>query len=282
MGKIRVYELAKEAGVESKTLTAQLIELGYNVRAYNSTLEDDMAEEIRTRLGFKKVDVQEKRIESKGRTTIIRRRTQAVPDLAEEIPEKDAAEGLVQEPQIEPEVALKQQSSEPTEQEAAPLIGEKLIPEVAADSFEGKELAESTVGAEDKEGKQLEPPLEAEPPVAADERIPENQAGMPQREEDVVPESAGAPAAPGKVSTAGHEPLEPMLKEAEIAKSPDQIPQGEPELKTEEITSLPKRKKGLAKIIGRTELPLPVDETKLRAKKIEKPKKPKVVVASGN
>ena len=278
MGKIRVYELAKEAGVESKTLTAQLIELGYNVRAYNSTLEDDMAEEIRTRLGFKKVDVQEKRIESKGRTTIIRRRTQAVPDLAEEIPEKDAAEGLVQETQIEPEVALKQQSSEPTEQEAAPLIREKLIPEVAADSFEGKELAESTVGAEDKEGKQPEPPLEAEPPVAAVERVPEKQAGMPQREEDVVPESAGAPVAPGKESTAGHEPLEPMLNEAEIAKSPDQIPQGEPELKTEEITSLPKRKKGLAKIIGRTELPLPVDETKLRAKKIEKPKKPKVVL----
>jgi translation initiation factor IF-2 len=135
MGKIRVYELAKEAGVESKILTAQLIELGYNVRAYNSTLEDDMAEEIRTRLGFKKVEVQEKRIESKGRTTIIRRRTQAVPEVAEETPEKEAAEVIVPETKIEPEVARKQPPIIPTEekpavQEAALVIGEKAVPEV--------------------------------------------------------------------------------------------------------------------------------------------------------
>ena len=101
MGKIRVYELAKEAGVESKILTAQLIELGYNVRAYNSTLEDDAVEEIRTRLGFKKVEVQEKRIESKGRTTIIRRRTPSVAEPEEELSGKEAAEEFVSETTLE-------------------------------------------------------------------------------------------------------------------------------------------------------------------------------------
>ncbi|MBU0910543.1 MAG: translation initiation factor IF-2 [Proteobacteria bacterium] len=274
MGKIRVYELAKEAGVESKTLTAQLIELGYNVRAYNSTLEDDMAEEIRTRLGFKKVEVQEKRIESKGRTTIIRRRTQAVPDVADEISEQEAAEGFVLETNIEPEIELKQQPAEPIVPEIASVIDEKAVPEVAAGSFEDKEVADSTVVAEDKEGKHPEPPFEAEQPAAAVEQIPENIAETPQSVEDVVTETA----APETGSSAEHVPLESMSKESEIAKTAEQIPQGEPEPKKEEIAPLPKRKKGLAKIIGRTEIPLPVEETKLRAKKIEKPKKPKVVL----
>jgi len=153
MGKIRVYELAKEAGVESKTLTTQLIELGYNVRAYNSTLEDDMAEEIRTRLGFKKVDVQEKRIESKGRTTIIRRRTQAVPDADEEILEMEATEGFVPETKIEPEGELKHQPIESTGQESVPGIDDKAGPQVSADSFAGNQVVEPSVAAEDKEGK---------------------------------------------------------------------------------------------------------------------------------
>ncbi|MBW1791737.1 MAG: translation initiation factor IF-2 N-terminal domain-containing protein, partial [Deltaproteobacteria bacterium] len=42
--KIRVYELAKEAGVESKVLTAQLIEQGYDVKAYNSSLDAEVAD----------------------------------------------------------------------------------------------------------------------------------------------------------------------------------------------------------------------------------------------
>ena len=275
MGKIRVYELAKEAGVESKTLTTQLIELGYNVRAYNSTLEDDMAEEIRTRLGFKKVDVQEKRIESKGRTTIIRRRTQAVPDADEEILEMEATEGFVPESKIEPEVELKQQPNEPTGQESVSVNDEKAGPQVAADSFAGNEVVEPSVAAEDKEGKQPGAPLEAAAAVA---QSLDNETEIPPREEDAVPESAGVTAVPEKESTAEHEPLEPMLEEAETAKSSDRIPQGEPELKKEDVVPLPKRKKGLAKIIGRTELPLPVEEAKARPKKIEKPKKPKVVV----
>jgi translation initiation factor IF-2 len=267
MGKIRVYELAKEAGVESKTLTAQLIELGYNVRAYNSTLEDDMAEEIRTRLGFKKVEVQEKRIESKGRTTIIRRRTQAVPEEAEETPEMEAAEALGPVTKIEPEVEFKQQpimstEEKPAVQEAAPIKGKEVI-------------VEAPVAAEEKEVKQPESPLEAGMAVAAVEQIPEKKAEMPERGEEVVPESA---AAPEKESIPEFEPLELVPEESLRAEAEIVEPQEEPELKREEIAALPKRKKGLAKIIGRTELPLPVDESKVRAKKIEKPKKPKVVL----
>ena len=103
MGKVRVYELAKEAGVESKVLTAQLKELGYNVRAYNSTLDEDTAAEIRTRLGFSKVEVKVKRIETKGRTTIIRRRKKVAPEPVPEVVEPD-----VEPVETEPTVSAEQ------------------------------------------------------------------------------------------------------------------------------------------------------------------------------
>lgn len=288
MGKIRVYELAKEAGVESKTLTAQLIELGYNVRAYNSTLEDDMAEEIRTRLGFKKVEVQEKRIESKGRTTIIRRRTHAVPEVAEETLDKEAPEVIAPETRIEPADEFKPQpimpaiEEKPAVQEVATLTGEKTVPEAtAAPSKARRVIVETPVAAEEKEVTSSEPPA-VEVSGVIMEQIPEKKAAVPEGLEGVMPELAAA-AAPEKESMPEHEPLElapeeSLRDEAETAASQEVITLAEAAQKREEITPLPKRKKGLAKIIGRTEIPLPVDESKLRAKKIEKPKKPKVVV----
>ena len=122
MSKIRVYELAKEAGVDSKVLTAKLRELGYNVKAYNSTLDEDVADEIRKQViegGEPAADVaadsnqveevteviteetagsqtatEEKRIQRKGQTTIIRRRTRTV--AVEEAEEPVAAEPAMQ------------------------------------------------------------------------------------------------------------------------------------------------------------------------------------------
>ncbi len=83
--KIRVYELAKEAGMKSKVLTTQLIELGYDIKAYNSTLDEDTAKEIRDRLGLKDINVERKRIEKAGRTVIRRRRKQKVTPEAEKV-----------------------------------------------------------------------------------------------------------------------------------------------------------------------------------------------------
>ena len=45
--KIRVYELAKEAGMKSKELADKLIELGYDIKGYNSTVDGETAEKIR-------------------------------------------------------------------------------------------------------------------------------------------------------------------------------------------------------------------------------------------
>ena len=45
--KVKVYELAKEAGMKSKELAGKLIELGYDIKGYSSSVDGDTAEKIR-------------------------------------------------------------------------------------------------------------------------------------------------------------------------------------------------------------------------------------------
>ncbi len=176
MKKVRVYELAKEIGMESKVLTAKLIDLGYDVKAYNSSLEEGEASEIKTRLsggGSAKVkaappaekeevaeavsetvttrtevddtssdtcitttEVEDKRIQAKGKTTIIRRRRKTVQ---EEIP----VEEIVETPEVLAETGNEEK---PTPE---PLVPEDKIedqPEVIAEAeLEATELEEDKV-----------------------------------------------------------------------------------------------------------------------------------------
>src|SRR5210317_153808 len=79
MSKIRVYDLAKEAGMTSKELAEKLIDLGYTIKSHSSTVDAEVADEIRRNvLGTVETEVVEKRISTKGRATIIRRRAQTV------------------------------------------------------------------------------------------------------------------------------------------------------------------------------------------------------------
>ena len=85
MSKVRIYELAKEAGLKSKELADKLIELGYPIKSHSSTVDEDMATDIRRKvLGKKTVEVTEQRIQvkkraddGKKRTTVVRRRSKA-------------------------------------------------------------------------------------------------------------------------------------------------------------------------------------------------------------
>jgi N utilization substance protein A len=45
--KVKVYELAKEAGMKSKELADKLIELGYDIKGYSSSVDGETAEKIR-------------------------------------------------------------------------------------------------------------------------------------------------------------------------------------------------------------------------------------------
>ena len=93
MSKIRIYDLAKEAGMKSTELADKLIDLGYNIKGHSSTVADEVADEIRRNvLGTVETEVVEKRISTKGRATIIRRRSQTVQRVSE-IPSPAEEEG---------------------------------------------------------------------------------------------------------------------------------------------------------------------------------------------
>ncbi|MBU0730355.1 MAG: translation initiation factor IF-2 [Proteobacteria bacterium] len=95
MSKIRVYELAKEIEMDSKVMAAKLIDLGYDVKSYNSSLDEEIANEIREKMQDLTTQVERKRIQTKGQTTIIRRRTRSVPlegPVVDDIPEETSDE----------------------------------------------------------------------------------------------------------------------------------------------------------------------------------------------
>ncbi len=51
VGKIKIYELAKEMGMESKVLADMLMGLGYNIKSYLSAVDQETAVDIRQKVG---------------------------------------------------------------------------------------------------------------------------------------------------------------------------------------------------------------------------------------
>ncbi len=73
MTKVRVYEIAKDLGMESKALLERLVELGYDVKSHASALDESEARLIVEKFRAEKKGVDEKRIG----TRVIRRRAKA-------------------------------------------------------------------------------------------------------------------------------------------------------------------------------------------------------------
>jgi translation initiation factor IF-2 len=76
MAKIRVYEIAREVGIESKALVEKLVEMGFEVKSHASALEEFEAQGIIKKLNEHKANVVEKRIGNR----VIRRRRSADRD----------------------------------------------------------------------------------------------------------------------------------------------------------------------------------------------------------
>ncbi len=102
MSKVRVYELAKEAGLKSKELADKLIAMGFPIASHSSSVDDNMAADIRKKLKSEAVTgTAEGRIELKTRTesvtpkttTVVRRRSKA--EKEETAKKLEEAEALV-------------------------------------------------------------------------------------------------------------------------------------------------------------------------------------------
>ncbi|MBW6521175.1 MAG: translation initiation factor IF-2 [Desulfoarculaceae bacterium] len=128
MSKVRIYELAKEAGMSSKMLTEKLLEQGYAIKGPSSTVEEDIAEKIRTTvLQSSKADRAKKNLAAEEapaahrRTTVIRRRPSTVPQV-EAVEEAPAAQNAapVEVPVVEAPVPESTQPLVPEEVQEAP------------------------------------------------------------------------------------------------------------------------------------------------------------------
>lgn len=98
MSKKRVYELAKDLGLENRELISRLEKIGIAVKSHSSTLEDDDLERIQAELLAPEArEVVEKRIKS----TVIRRRAVRMP-VEESKPEELAAEPETEAPSDAP------------------------------------------------------------------------------------------------------------------------------------------------------------------------------------
>ena len=244
--KVRVYELAKEAGMDSKTLTAKLIELGYDVKTHSSSLDEAVAEEIREKLLKTHVEVQEKRIQAKGRTTVIRRRKKTVPDI--DIDQVSAPAPEQQEAEAAGDKAETTQAPETTDSTEPP---EKSAPETGTVAAQAGEAPAETATT----ASESEPAAESAPEKPAPETPPEAAAEPPEEREE-APETA-APAAetapaPEEETAAGDE-----AEAAAAAKKKE---------------AQDRARQGLAKVIKRAAIKLPVEEPRPPVRK--KPRKP--------
>ncbi|MCI5165968.1 MAG: hypothetical protein D3903_07695, partial [Candidatus Electrothrix sp. GM3_4] len=178
MSRVRIYELAKEAGLKSKELADKLIDMGYPVKSLSSTVDDDMAADIRRKvLGKATAEVTEKPIGMKKQTavvqknktaTVVRRRSKALKD---EIAKK--AEAKEQDGKDKVRAALKDEVpatadtvSQPTETEAERPAQQQPVGEATAGSDrEGNKTVTSEAAAQgsSEANAQNKAPVKQEP-----------------------------------------------------------------------------------------------------------------------
>ena len=164
MSRVRIYELAKEAGLKSKELADKLIAMGYPIKGHSSTVDEDMAADIRSKvLGQGKVEVTDEHIHIKKRSTATRKKTTTVVRRRSKAQKEAAAKKL--------EEAAE---SEMVEQEAEAV--ESVDPEEAVESPVSVESAEETesdvIEQEDSTDVEVlssaEETVDEEPEVAVD------------------------------------------------------------------------------------------------------------------
>jgi translation initiation factor IF-2 len=167
MAKVRVYALAKEAGIEGKDMADKLIEMGYDVSSHSSSLDETVANEVREKFGLIETKTERKRIQSKGRTTIIRRRKTTTVVAEEPVaPEEEIVEEAPEEETVTVEAAPEEVEEVVEEKPAAKA---KIVKKaaVAEKVVEDEEIVEEA--AKEPEAVPVEQPAEVEEePVAVE------------------------------------------------------------------------------------------------------------------
>lgn len=182
MGKIRIYDLARELGIKNKELVEKAKELNMKVKSHSSSVEEEEAALLKAAvLGTAKQEIVEKKI----RPGVIRRRRVVVvtePLEPEPVPVPKPVEDVVppekEEPPVEPEVVPDAAAAEPP--------GEEPVepPELKAEIPEPEPAPAPAPPAE-------EPP--APEPAVPEEKAPAKPAVVEEKKKRKVEKEARPP-----------------------------------------------------------------------------------------
>jgi translation initiation factor IF-2 len=265
MSRVRIYELAKEAGMSSKALASKLIAQGYEVKGHSSTVDDETAEKIRsTVLQESKTELVEKRISATAGSTVIRRRSTIIRRKSQDKSQDQSQEleDSVEEPADEAEEQLEAEENsiethETEESVNTPDVEQPEIPVepvVAEESVEKKpaivesgqveplpEPVEAEVNVEEKADSESQPEIEVEPEVEA------------QAEESIIP-VAEEPVAEPVAEVQEDEVRETEVRETEVKVEPEV--KAEPKKPVAKKEKPEKKRKGLARVVGTIDIPI--------------------------
>jgi len=182
MGKLRVYELAKEVKMSSNELVERLKSAGFSINNYMSSLDmDDVGRAKDYLSGATDEILEEKRI----KPTIIRRRKKIVPKIEEKVQEEQIVEEEVT-PPSEEEISVPEEKVEEVlggvEQELQEIpIPEQPIKEVKPTIEKKKKERPKTIPARIIKKAEIQPPVtKLQEPVAT---IPLPEIAIPPEKE---------------------------------------------------------------------------------------------------
>ncbi|MBN2284507.1 MAG: translation initiation factor IF-2 [Deltaproteobacteria bacterium] len=191
MSKTRVYELAKELGIDNRELIARMEKLGIAVKSHSSSLEDADIERIKSEFELgERSTVIEKRV----KRGVIRRRAVRQPTeegAAEEMEEAvegaeeilEAAQGAVEKEAVEEEKPAKKEVEAPSKAPPTPVEAEEqMVVELKKEEEKKEESKEVAVEEEKKEVKAEQPAVEKAP----EKRPPVPPRGKEKKKPGVV------------------------------------------------------------------------------------------------
>ncbi len=257
MAKVRIYDLAKELGMKSKELADRLIEWGYPVVNHSSSIEEDMAADIRRKIaGAAAAGVVPTvgRIEPKGRTensnpwgaTVVRRRSKADKEEAAKQQELAETRALEEEAQAAEARLLERLESAPL----ADAVTEEDAVAEAAETEAERPVASPQPGEEEEKSA---PVAEESAPVQEESKeLPTQSEEAPAEGEAMAEEPAAEPDAP-----------------AADAAVPGRAGQGK--ASETPVTTQPERPRPLAKIVGRVVIPTQSEPARPEPRRQPKP-----------
>jgi translation initiation factor IF-2 len=238
MSKIRVYELAKEAGMSSKALTDKLIELGFDIKGHSSSVDDQTAETIRnTILKSANTELVEKRIDSdkdgptliRRRATVIRRRAKTTEDAAEVQPEVDSATKTTEEQVAAGDIVTEEKPKEISLPKTTMIAEEEQVvsPETTAGAPAVTEIKEPEVVSEREDvpvtkiEENEEEPADMLTSASPDEQIANLAPDVVEPTDETKRQFAARPGKKGK------QPLQkkPMARVVRTIELPDMVDQ---------------------------------------------------------